>query len=196
LDKKEKVEMKNTICFFLTCVLISVTGCSLGVNLPNNCGKEEKATFVVMPFIDDNFGCNIDVENKIRNLCYNVMDGRSVLNDFSSSNRVSVNEIAEFCDFADSKGIDYIVFGTCRVEWFEGDPPSMSTFSHTGRGSDTSRSNVALEYNMYLLVTGNYAVIDSYYVNTKTKKQHKLFQNYKVKKVPIGMPTLPVTSAF
>jgi len=193
--------MKKVTMIILSCILIFFTSCSLGIKLSNNCGKNSQETFIVLPLVNDDFACNFDVENKIKNLCYNVLDGSSVLNDYVRLTNKSIDEIeiSEFCDYANNRGINYIVFGTCHIEWFEGHKASTiirEDYSPFRQNSSTNINSESLENKMYLLVTGNYAIIDSYYINTKTKSKHELFRNYKVKKVHIGMPTVPISSAL
>ena len=185
--------MKNFSIFFLTCILISITSCS-GIKLSDNCGKQTSKTFIVLPFVEDDYACSFDIENKIRNLCYNVENGLNILNEYSRSINKSFSEISidEFCDYAKTKGIDYVVIGNARVEWFEGtksphiiEPGPINLYNSSG-GTATSKS---LDARMYLLVTGNYAVVDGYHINTTTKERKEIFRNYKVKKVSTGMPS-------
>ena len=177
-----------------SCILISITSCA-GIKLSNNCEKQINKTFIVLPFVGHDYACNFDVENKIRNLCYNVENGLTILNEYSRTFNKSYTEISieEFCDFAKTEGIDYIVIGNVRTEWFEGPKPTRMIESPSsnyllGSRDDNSRSK-SLEENMYNIVTGNYAVVDCYRINTNTKDKKNIFRNYKMKKLPTGMPS-------
>jgi hypothetical protein len=183
----------NSILFF-TCILIFITSCS-GIKLSDNCGKQSKETFIVLPFIADDYACNFEIENKIRNLCYNVENGMTLLNEYSHLVNKSYAdiEITDFCDYAKTKGIDYVVIGTTRVEWYEGkklntaileDYEYKNGLTTTGKDSNPK----SLEMHVYNVVTGNYAIVDCYTINTSSKDKKELFHNYKVKKIQLGLP--------
>jgi hypothetical protein len=189
--------MKPIYKILYICVIILLASCS-GIKLSDNCGKQSTKTFIVLPFIGDDYACYVDVENKIRNLCYSIEDGYSMLNEYSVSvgkNYLDVS-IDEFCDYAKSKGIDYVVAGTVRVEWYEGRKPVTSIVESNdyspqingGKFDAVSNNGKSMESNMYYIVTGNYAVVDCYGINTSTKDKIEIFHNYKVKKVAVGSP--------
>jgi len=181
--------MNKVIIFFLICILVSIVSCSV-IELPNNCGKTSKETFAVLPFVSDEYCCNLDVENKIRNLCYNIENGITLLNEYSRLVNKSLSEIEidEFCDYAKSKGVDYIVIGTTRIEWIEGRKPNGPILQINNSTNSSEQERKSLEMDVYNLITGNYATIDCYTINTTTKNKKELFRNYKVKKVSVGMP--------
>ncbi len=175
----------------IICVLLFTGSCS-GIKLSDNCNKKgnEKSyeTFVVLPFVNDNHNCHIDIEAKLKELCYYVYDvesGISLINRYACSVNKSIDEIdiIEFCDYAKKRGINYVVLGNCRVEWFEG---RKST--NTMNTNSENKESKSLEDNMYYIVTGNYAIVNCYYINTENRVQKELFRNYKIKKVHTGTP--------
>ena len=180
--------MKVIEIIFLTCILISITSCS-SIKLADNCGKQNAETFIVLPFVGDDYACNFDIENKIRNLCYSIESGMSLLNEYSylvNKNFLEI-ELNDFCDYVKDKGIDYVVIGSARVEWYEGKKP-IGFENSTGASSSNSSMVNPLELRSYYLMTGNYVIVDCYTINTNNKNKKELFRNYKVKKVSLGMP--------
>jgi len=179
--------MKKVIIIW---TLFFAGSCS-GIKLSDNCNKKgnEKSyeTFIVLPFVNDNYNCYIDVETKLRNLCYNIYEsesGISLVSRYARSVNKSIDDIdiIEFCDYAKSRGINYVVLGDCRVEWFEG-RKSVAPMYY-----ENSKETKSLEDDMYHIVTGNYAIINCYYINTENRTQKELLRNYKVKKVYTGIP--------
>jgi hypothetical protein len=44
--------------------------------------------------------------------------------------------------------------------------------------------------NMEQLITGYYAIANCYIIDTQSKERNNIFQNYNVKKVPLGLPSV------
>ena len=184
----------NYFFVFIICIFSFSASCS-GIKLPDNCGKNNKKTFIVLPFVDDEYACYLNVEDKIRNLCYDVESGVSLMNEYSVLVSKSFDniDITEFCDYAKSKGIDYVVVGTAKVEWHEGRKSTGSIIEADGNyridqeGTYKSSQPKSSDAQMYNIITGNYAVVNCRYINTETKDIKELFHNYKVKKVQLGM---------
>jgi hypothetical protein len=63
----------------------------------------------------------------------------------------------------------------------------------TGKLVDTTPHRSAVD--MYQLVTGYYANANCYIIDTQSKERNNIFQNYNVKKVPLGLPSVGGSSS-
>jgi len=160
------------------------TSCS-SIQLDDNCGKPEKIKISVLPFVNDEFNCHKNIEKKIRNLCYDIIDGEQLLNEYliSTSKQINNISIVEFCEFALSRGVDKIILGDVSIEWIEGPRPKEKILS----SSNSQLGERSLEEQMYYITTGNYAKVTCYSIDTRSKEKQIIFKNYQVKKVSIGM---------
>jgi hypothetical protein len=60
---------------------------------------------------------------------------------------------------------------------------------------EAPRSNLPANNNfstkdMNQFITGYYAIANCYIVDTQSKERNSIYRNYKVKKVPLGMPSV------
>jgi hypothetical protein len=180
----------------LTLLVITslVTGCSV-IKVQNMCDKEQRSTVAVLPFKNDDFSCNRNVEDELKGLCYNVVDGTTLLNEYAHSVGKSYENISidEFSKYAKTQNVDGIVFGSIEVMWFEGHRPTGKIIQSNSSGNygsgDTANGTKDMAYESYLSVTGNYATATCYMIETATGEQNKIYNHYKIKKVALGNPT-------
>jgi len=163
------------------------TNCT-GIKLENNCMKNVKRTVTVLPFLDDDYDCNRNIEKILAGMCYEIIDGRTLLNEYSIATRKNFDDISfdEFSDFAKSRGVDLVVYGSAKIVWHD---PSNIYASDQNSGVDGyyGRSKYdAIAMKQFL--KGNYATVDCFAFDTQTKEKIAIFKNYKVKKINLGQP--------
>ena len=174
-------------------VLLLYVGCT-GINLPYNCGKES-VKIIVLPFHNDTHLCNFNVEKILSEMCYDIVNYQQYFNEYSHTTGKSISEVTieEFAKFVNSRGIHKVVIGDASVVYLEGSRRPDNMITHTGHMSDevgSSNNPKSLDYDMYVLVTGNYVQVNCYIIDTETLEQKQFFRNYKVKKIYDGTPTL------
>jgi hypothetical protein len=184
---------RNTFfCFQLSLLILGFTsaGCS-GMKLESVCGTNEKIKVTVLPFVNDNHFCNKNIEQKLTRMCYDVIDGIQLLNEFSQITNKSVNEISivEFCDFVNLKGIDKIIIGDASLTWQEGSRRLEGVVQSKNVMNEQPQSR-SLDEEMYRLVTGNYVQVNCYIIDTQSKERYQIFKNYKIKKIFDGTPSM------
>ena len=192
--------MKKVVVTILSSVLIvcSVASCT-GINLQNNCSRNVKQIVTVLPFLNDEYDCYKNVEKILQEMCYQTIDGRVLLNEYSTLTSKKFEEILfeEFCEFADSRGVSLIIYGEAKIVWIE--PANIYTPTNysrsSGGGSVVYARTQYDDLEMKQIVRGNYASINCFGYNTKTKETTKIFENYKVKKISLGQPDFIGNSA-
>ena len=169
-----KVCCYKKIIFMLSLIFLQfiISGCSVGVLLKEAIPGGENLV-VVMPFKDDDYDCNINVEALLIDKGYNIYSGKLLLEECLLSMNKKLEEISidEFINFAATRNINKVIFGTVKYEWQEG-----------------SYSKPGLEFERDKLIEGNYAIIDCQWIDVKTKKYEKIISNHRLKKIPLGMP--------
>jgi len=161
------------LCFFTLCFATSCTG----IKLENNCKSDINRTVSVLPFLNDEFDCHRNVEKILRKMCYQIVDGRILLSEYSVATNKKFDEFSleEFSDFARNRGVGLLVYGTAKITWFE--PANIY--------AAPLETNI-MELNQSL--RGNYATVDCFAFDTKTKEKKEILKNYKVKKTNLGQP--------
>ncbi len=168
---KYKINYSLKVIYIIAIIFI-LSGCGTGI-LFKEVNSDEKILVVVMPFKEDNYNCNMDIESILLRKNYDIYNGKLLIDECCLSLKKSVDSISisEFVDFASSRYIDKIIFGIVKYEWLEG------VYSKPG-----------IELERDKLVEGNYAILNCDWVDLKTKKVEKIVSNYRIKKVPLGMP--------
>jgi len=102
--------------FLIICSVLLFSNCS-GINLTSNCGKNHNITFAVLPFLNDDYRCHINIESKLENMCYNIINGELLINDYSNSHNKKLEDISitEFTQFAKTRGVTKLIFGNVTV---------------------------------------------------------------------------------
>jgi len=185
------------LCLFALCFATSCTG----IKLENHCKSDVKQTVSVLPFLNDEYDCHRNIEKILERMCYQIVDGRILLNEYSVATSKKFEEISleEFSDFARSRGVDLLVYGTAKITWL--DPSNINARDKYGEEDlfppDERHFMMHLVRNgkstdilaMKQLLKGNYATVDCFAFDTKTKGKNAIFKNYKVKKVNLGQPS-------
>ena len=183
--------------FFYLAVGFLTISCS-GIKIKNNCKSGIKQTVAVLPFLNDEFDCNKNIEKFLENRCYQIVDGRMLLNEYSIATNKKFDDITleEFTVFAKNRGVDLIVFGSVHIEWHTpsvvltggryGEEDILARHLRTGRGEGRAMSDGLV---MQQLLKGNYVVIDAFAIDTKTKEKITVYSNHKLKKVNTGQPS-------
>lgn len=170
---------------FVLAVAMLLPNCS-GINLPGNCEKQLKITYAVLPFYNDDYRCNKNIENKLTDMCYNIVDGEQMLNEYCMQVNKKMDEISidEFCNYAKQRGVNQLILGEVEIVWVDGMRPKDVSIS------DAKNIYKASEEDMYNIITGNYARLNCYSIDTDSKDKKSIFTNYNVKKVNLGMPSI------
>lgn len=190
--KKGNVFMKKLLLISLLTivVLFYLTGCS-GIQLVNNCKKNVSETITVLPFVGDEYSCNENIEQLLSSMCYNVVDGRTLVNEICLATGKTLADISldEFSKFASNKGVHKIVYGTINIVWIEA--PGIFKEANEGRlkKDNNENSNDAI-IGLDKIIEGNYASLDCFCLDVRTGKTDKILGNYKVKKISLGAPNV------
>jgi hypothetical protein len=164
---------------FISVSLLYLPACTFGVDIADNCEKNQRKVVAVLPFVDDDYNCSNNVENALLGKCYNIYDGKTLANECSFALNKGFEDISmeELTAFAAKNGIDMLVYGNVSIEWAEG---PRSIIRPTGNQSSSSEVNKVIE--------GNYAVINCFLLNTSTKEETKMYDNFRLKRVQLGSP--------
>jgi hypothetical protein len=178
-----------TVMAMLGFLAIFFTTSCTGIKLENNCGKDVKQTVTVLPFLNDDYNCHKNIEKILEGMCYQVVDGRILLNEYSISTNKNFEEISleEFCEFVKSRGVDLVVLGDAKVVWH--DPPNVYVADFNNNDNAHSKSMYD-DWAMKQMIKGNYAAVNCSGYYTQTKEKITIFQNYKVKKISLGEPDI------
>jgi len=155
-----------------------VSACNTGVKLVNNCNNPKAIKVVVLPFKEDDYNCNNNLEELLRRKCYDVEDGQMLIAECSMALRKSVFDltIEDLVSFAETRGIDKIIYGTINYAWTD----VFRSKQSTNLGTDQTDK----------MIEGNYAILDGYCIDTKSNKVEQVIFNHRVKKIKLGMPEM------
>jgi hypothetical protein len=119
MNSNQKTTNTFTILIVLNLIVLAMlTSCSgLKYKLPDNCGKNEKITIAVLPFYNDEYHCHKNIETKIVDICYPIVDGALLVNEYCMSTNKKLEDISvdEFCEYAKTRGVDKIILGDVEV---------------------------------------------------------------------------------
>ena len=110
--------MKNLLQPIIIIALIITLSCGCAnLNLPSNCNTNKDVTIAVLPFRNDNYQCHHNIEKKLENLCYKIINGEQLLNQYSITTNKTFGQISttEFIDFAKQQGVNKVLYGEINI---------------------------------------------------------------------------------
>ncbi len=170
--------MKVKILILLNLLLLG-SACSTGIKLADS-SENYAEKVVVLPLKNDDYNCTNSVENILRNKGYDVYSGKLLVDECVLALQKKVDDISidEFIKFAKQRAIDKIIYGQLKYNWQE------ASYSQVG----------IMERDK--IIEGNYAILNGYCINVKSKENKHIFVNYRLKKVSLGMPEFIYASPY